>query len=178
MKDLFSTLILVIALSITIVFGSYAEANANAPLKNNNVGVGPGNDGSVTNNETKGGAEKSTKATTVNLAENEWVVIEVIDENSSTKKEDQVVVEKKNISQVAVTWVEVRSCQKNATPEDLVPILKEISQSSKRRVYLTEEKGKKIYYISPVTEDQSTGTTKTAEEPNSLNLPVLWQIKI
>src|SRR3989344_5776121 len=110
MKDLFTSSFLVIGLSITIVFGAQAEANANIPLK----GVGPGNDGSVTNNEVKSGTDKTTKATSVNLAENEWVVIKVIDENSS-KKEDQVVVEKKNISQVAVTWVEVRSCQNNTT---------------------------------------------------------------
>lgn len=170
MKAIRNTALYISGLTIAIAFGLSQEAFANTPVNPGNSAV-RGNDGNNT-----GGNEKGNKTTNVNVSEKEWVVIEVIEESNTAKKEDQVSVEKKNISQVAVTWVEVRSCQKNSTPEELIPILKEISQSSNRKVYMTEENGKKIYYIAPVAEKQEGSTNNS--EPDNLTLPLLWQIKI
>lgn len=177
-----------LVLTLVILLGQHADANANIPFTIK-AGVGPGNDGTTSstsgsnntgstnkgNDDKTNTTDKSTKPNT-----NGWVVIEVIDDKA--EKTEQVSVEKKNISQVEVTWVEVRTCQRNTTPEELIPLLKEISQTnSNRKVYCTEENGKKIYYISPATEGSTSGSTTTttnSSEPTTLTLPVLWQIKI
>lgn len=131
-----------------------------------NPGVNDGN-----NDKSTETADTKTVTTPLNLNGKDWVIIEVIEEDKKPKA-DQVVVEKKNISQVSVTYVEVRSCQKNATPQELLPILKEIQQNANhRKIYMQEENGKKIWYISPEVPTPSAS-------PADLTMPMLWQIKI
>ena len=134
----------------------------------------PGNNDGNTEKSNDPNESKTVNTNKLSLNGKDWVIIEVIEESTPAPKvETQVVVEKKNISQLSFTKFEVRSCQKNATPAELMPILKEIQQGNgTRKVYMTEENGKKIWYISPEVNDQKSSP------PAELNVPMLWQIKI
>ncbi|MFN3342169.1 MAG: hypothetical protein ACK40M_05700 [Flavobacteriales bacterium] len=142
--------------------------------------AGPGNTDGNNDKSTETSTETKTTPVPFNLNSGEWVIIEVIEDNKPQPQPDKVTVERKNISQMTVTKVEVRSCQKNTTPEQLIPILREINQTvNHRRIYMQEENGKKIWYISPeFKEIPQVNTPAPAAAPAELTVPFIFQIKI
>jgi hypothetical protein len=160
--------------AILAMSGSYAFAGTGNPGTNN----GNNDKNTETTTETK------TVTAPFNVSGSGWVIIEVIDDKTpQPQPEGKVVVERKNISQVPVTKIEVHSCQKNVTPDALVPILREINQSvNHRRIYVQEVNGKTTYYISPEVKENApapapAGSTP-APAPGELTVPFIFQIKI
>ena len=163
------------------------DGTKTTPGTNTSTGTGnSGNSGSSTGSSTATASTSTTtstststttpaSSTTSTIESDEWVIIEVVEQPAgSTQTQGQVTVEKKNISQVTVTHVEVKSCQKNTTPVELIPILRDLTNGSNRHVYVTEENGKKIWYISPeVQQNQSSST-----DNGTMVMPILFQIKI
>ena len=124
----------------------------------------------------KGGDDKSKSGpvATFLFPEKEWVIVEVIDQEEKADEATVVNIEKKNISQVPVTKIEVRNCKQNGVPDELAPLMQQIPTG--RKVYRSEEEGKTVYYISPVQEPVKEEEKDI--DPASLSFPLFWNMKI
>ena len=177
-----------LVIAIFLVNGFVLSSDAFAGPGNDGTKTTPGtNNSGGTGNSSNSSASTTTSSTTTTnttpasstststIESDEWVIIEVVEQPAgSTQTQGQVTVEKKNISQVTVTHVEVKSCQQNTTPVELIPILRDLTNGSNRHVYVTEENGKKIWYISPEVQQNQGSTT----DNNTMVMPILFQIKI
>jgi hypothetical protein len=165
-KTIKSTLSAALFLTVLSVFIFTGEALANLP----------------TSGKTGGKNKKPTDSTKVSytIPEKEWVIVELTTDTTSSNQPAVINIEKKNISQVPVTRIEVRNCKQNNFPPELAPLMNQISQSPNgRKVYKSEENGKTIYYISPVQDEQQTEQQTNEEvDPSSLTFPLFWNMKI